>query len=50
MIMFYKSRPSEILACARYGSGRSGPACVDQGLIVVELSLIVTCSSGHILW
>jgi hypothetical protein len=47
--MFYKSRPGGILACAQYGSGHSDPACVDQGPIVVELSMIVTCSTGHIL-
>jgi hypothetical protein len=47
--MLYKSRPGEILACAQYGSESSDPACVDQGPIVVELSVIVTCSIGHIL-
>jgi hypothetical protein len=48
--MFYKYRLGRILACAQYGSGRSDPAYVDQGPIVVELSVIVTCSTGHILW
>jgi hypothetical protein len=38
------------LACAQYGSRRSDPAYVDQGLIVVELSMIMTCSTSHILW
>jgi hypothetical protein len=49
MIIFYKSRPDRILACAQYGSGRSDPACVELGPIIVELSVIVTCSTGHIL-
>jgi hypothetical protein len=45
----FKSRPGGILACAQFESGRSDPACVDQGPIVVELSVIMTCSTGHIL-
>jgi hypothetical protein len=49
MIMFYKSKLGRILACAQYESRRSDPACVDQGPIVVELSVIMTCSTGHIL-
>jgi hypothetical protein len=49
MIMFYKSRSGRILACAQYGSRRSDPVCVDQGLIIIELSVIVTCNTSHIL-
>jgi hypothetical protein len=49
MITFYKSRLGKILACAQYGYGRNDPTCVDQGPLVVELSVIVTCSTGHIL-